>query len=82
MVVNFTTLLGDGGEIPPEINQFIAALRVEPVLNQRFPTVDVTGLQARAAQGNQRPAASYSVVCKPAAAPKPGTSQGVTAPKP
>ena len=67
--------------MPPEINEFIAALRVEPALKQYFPTIDVSGVQAKAAQGDQKPTASYSVVCKPGAMPKADSSKGVTAPK-
>ena len=58
------------GAIPLEINEFIAALRVEPVLKQEFPVIDVSGVQARQAQGKQSPSASYSVVCMPAAKAK------------
>ena len=66
MVVSFTTPLAADGAIPLEINEFIAALRIEPVLKQEFPVIDVSGVQARQAQGKQLPSASYSVVCTPA----------------
>ncbi len=66
MVVSFTTPLGTDGAIPLEINEFIAALRAEPVLKQEFPVIDVSGLQARPSSGKQLPSASYSVVCMPA----------------
>jgi hypothetical protein len=67
MVVSFTTPLGTDGAIPLEINEFIAALRIEPVLKQEFPVIDVSGVQARQSQGKQLASASYSVVCMPAA---------------
>jgi hypothetical protein len=77
MVVNFTTPLTSDGVMPPEINEFITALRDEPVLKKNFPIIDVTGLQAKNAQGKQGGVATYSVVCQPAAqvkanAPKKG----------
>ncbi|MGC8641549.1 MAG: hypothetical protein ACP5XB_16915 [Isosphaeraceae bacterium] len=65
MVVNFTTPLSEDGEMPPEINEFIAALRAEPVIKRHYPTMDVSGVQRQEARGNQKPTASYSVVCKP-----------------
>jgi hypothetical protein len=70
MVISFTTPLGIDGAIPLEINEFIAALRVEPVLKQEFPVIDVSGVQARQSQGKQLPSASYSVVCTAAAKDK------------
>jgi hypothetical protein len=72
MSVSFTTPLGTDGTIPLEINEFIAALRVEPVLKQEFPVIDVSGVQARPSQGKQLASASYSVVCMPAAKDKAG----------
>jgi hypothetical protein len=66
MVVSFTTPLGADGAIPLEINEFIAALRVEPVLKREFPVIDVSGVQAKQSQGKQLPSATYSVVCMPA----------------
>ena len=36
MVVNFTTPMGSEGVIPSEINEFIAALRLEKPLKQNF----------------------------------------------
>ena len=70
MVVNFTTPLGEDGDVPPEVNEFIAKLRVEPAMKKTFPMIDVSGVQARAGQGGQNPIAVYSVVCKPGATPK------------
>jgi hypothetical protein len=67
MVVSFKTPLAADGAIPLEINEFIAALRAEPVLKQEFPVIDVSGVQASQGQGKQLPSASYSVVCMPAA---------------
>jgi hypothetical protein len=66
MVVNFTTPLTSDGVMPPEINEFITALREEPALKKNFPIIDVTGLQAKQAQGKQGGVATYSVVCQPA----------------
>jgi hypothetical protein len=65
MVVNFTTPMGDDGEIPQEINEFITALRVEPAMKKYFPTIDVSGVQAKPGKAGQKPNASYSVICKP-----------------
>ena len=70
MVVNFTTPMGSEGAIPSEINEFIAALRLEKPLQHNFPIVNFSGVQTRQAQGKQSGLATYSVVCLPGAEPK------------
>jgi hypothetical protein len=73
MIINFATPMAADGAMPREINEFIAALRVEPILKQRFPIIEVSGLRANAATPNQVAHASYSVVCLPAADSSTGT---------
>ena len=80
MVVNFTTPMGSEGEIPSEINEFIAALRLEKPLKRYFPIVNFSGVQTKPAQGNQSASATYSVVCLPGAEPKEATPKVATAP--
>ena len=63
MVVNFTTPMGNDGAIPGEINEFIAALRLEKPLIRNFPTVNFSGVQTKQAQANQSASATNSVVC-------------------
>ncbi len=65
MVVNFTTPMGREGEIPSEINEFMAALRLEKPLKRHFPIVNFSGVQTKPGQGSQSGSATYSVVCLP-----------------
>jgi len=78
MVVNFTTPMGSEGAIPSEINEFIAALRLEKPLKRNFPIVNFSGVQTKQAQGKQSGLATYSVVCLPGAEPKVTISKEVT----
>ncbi len=73
MVVNFTTPMGSDGEIPSEINEFIAALPLEKRLKRNFAIVNFSGVQSKPAQGKQSGSATYSVVCLPGAEPKEAT---------
>jgi hypothetical protein len=70
MVVSFSTPMTDDGAMSREINEFIAALRVEPTLKGHFPVIEVSGLRANPAQRDRGPFASYSVVCLPGTDPR------------
>ncbi len=78
MVVNFTTPMGSDGTIPSEINEFIAALRVEKPLRRNFRIVNFSGVQTKQAQAKQSGSATYSVVCLPGAEPKEATTKEAT----
>jgi len=78
MVVNFTTPMGSEGVIPSEINEFIAALRLEKPLRRNFRIVNFSGVQTKQAQAKQSASATYSVVCLPGAEPKGATTKEAT----
>lgn len=73
MVVNFTTPMDSEGEIPSEINEFMAALRLDKALKRNFAIVNFSGVQTRPAQGKQAGSATYSAVCLAGAEPKEAT---------
>ncbi len=78
MVVNFTTPMGNEGAIPSEINEFIAALRLEKPLKRSFAIVNFSGVQTKQATGNQSGSATYSIVCLPRVEPKAVTTKEAT----
>ncbi len=78
MVVNFTTPMGSEGVIPSEINEIIAALRLEKPLRRNFRIVNFSGVQTKQAQAKQSASATYSVVCLPGAEPKGATTKEAT----
>ena len=78
MVVNFTTPMGSEGVIPSEINEFMAALRLDKALKRDFAIVNFSGVQTRPAQGKQAGSATYTAVCLPGAEPKIATPKEAT----
>jgi len=67
LVVTFETPLADNGSLPPEIDKLLASLRSDKTLKRHFPLVEVTGFRSNPARKDLAAAASYSIVCLPAA---------------
>jgi hypothetical protein len=53
-----------GGVVPPEVGQFVTALRTKPLLKRDFPQADLMGIQQTQAVGAKPGKADFAIVCQ------------------
>ncbi len=73
-ILRLSAPLTKEGKMPKEIDDFIGSLRVHPLLNRDFPTVQMRDLTRFQPLANSAPSATFSIFCSPKAekaAPKP-----------
>jgi hypothetical protein len=70
-----TAPVGTGGLLPPEVGEFVAALRKHPQLRKDFPLVELNDIRAAQKDLKASPTTSFAVTCLPnvtVAAPRAG----------
>lgn len=70
-LIRATAPISDDGSTPKEIDQFLADLRFNPLLQKDFPSIEVADIKTSHASKGGTANAIFTVVCLPKASPPP-----------